>query len=436
MHRTDAPTAIDLETRVTELERSLGEARRAAVTARRTTVVLGGALLLAATIAAVGPQRVLDVVQATRLEILDQEGRVVASLTSGERGGQLDLWDDAGRNILRASANRHGADLALWSADGSDVAALYATADGGRLTMHGTDGTTVARLDANRDGGHLRLADDTGAIAATIGIDREGGMVGLGASGGDATVALRGNATGGSLTLGDESGGSIMAVADAQHAVFRIAADDASAGLSASSGAAMMNADLTGGNGVRVRATPTTGPVVQLGHGSGPIVELSGVDGTGRLDLTGHDGRRTSIASSRGLMMTGSGGGAVASLLNDEGRGRLVLHDAEGRPAAGIDAGSSSRPGAIHLDHAGERLFAIASTPTGGLLNIMNRHGRSVIALGVTNGGVDGGGISILNGEGMPVVTTGIASDRGGHLSVFSADGALMRMVSPPASDQ
>ena len=49
-----------------------------------------------------------ETVRASRLEIVDDDGKVTALLTSNESGGQLDIWATGGANVIRMGAAESG----------------------------------------------------------------------------------------------------------------------------------------------------------------------------------------------------------------------------------------------------------------------------------------------------------------------------------------
>mgnify|MGYP003336858003 FL=1 len=101
-HGSPEPTpSDDLSTRLETLESRLREERRRS--RRLERLLIGG--LLVATFAGVAAgtaaRTAVDVVQTRRLEILDENDRVVLLATAARHGGRVDIWD-AAQQIGRA----------------------------------------------------------------------------------------------------------------------------------------------------------------------------------------------------------------------------------------------------------------------------------------------------------------------------------------------
>ena len=98
-----------------------------------------------------------ETIQLSRLEIVDEEGRVAMALSTGEKGGQLDLWNSESHNVMRLSSNEHGGDLAIWNMDGKSVAGAWATPTGGAFATWNGEGQKATRLEGSDDYGILSL---------------------------------------------------------------------------------------------------------------------------------------------------------------------------------------------------------------------------------------------------------------------------------------
>ncbi len=119
-------TTETITRRLDRLEAELRRSQRRAGRYRDLCIALAAAGVVAALLAA-ARQDVADLLRIKRLEVVDNEGRLVLAASAGANGGQLDLWSPAGTNVLRASANEHGGDLAIWNNGGTNDFAVLAT---------------------------------------------------------------------------------------------------------------------------------------------------------------------------------------------------------------------------------------------------------------------------------------------------------------------
>ena len=145
------PTMIALESELATMKQSLK--RQQCLTAL-VVVVLFGVAALGATNA--GP----EVLRAERIEIVDRDGRVAASLVShANGGGVLSLFDRVG--------NRR---------------AVITAADGGKVALKSSDGEDVLYLgeNAGRGAGIIELLNQKGQVAVQVTADTRGrGYVGV-----------------------------------------------------------------------------------------------------------------------------------------------------------------------------------------------------------------------------------------------------------------
>src|SRR5262245_43305822 len=88
-----------------------------------------------------------DVVQAKRIEIVDEVGTVVLAIGSNNDGGSLSVRDRFGKTLVLASASEHGGALAVTSAKLSQpILIARAVESGGSLEVMDGHGKRV--LDA------------------------------------------------------------------------------------------------------------------------------------------------------------------------------------------------------------------------------------------------------------------------------------------------
>ena len=125
----------DLDRRVRALE------RRNLVLTILTTVAVAGTLL-----AARAPAQSADVLQARRIQLVDDQGRVRIDLRHDAEETGMFILDDAGDTRVGAAQFAHGGGgYALHGPGGRGAAVLYLKGEGS-LTMYDEDGEVVARF--------------------------------------------------------------------------------------------------------------------------------------------------------------------------------------------------------------------------------------------------------------------------------------------------
>jgi hypothetical protein len=164
----------NLEQRVADLERQLAEARRLRGRLQRLSAVLALAGVGAVTIAANLQPEVPQVLQARRIEVVDEQGHVVVAAAASEAGGQIDVWNADHINVARLWVNAHGGDLAIWNRAGQNVFGAFAGADGGEVGIWDAKGSPALRGHARPDGGVFTVHNAAGTAVVTAGNDKQG----------------------------------------------------------------------------------------------------------------------------------------------------------------------------------------------------------------------------------------------------------------------
>ena len=137
------------------MQNEINELRNQIRTLKRVLYTLCGAGVLGGLLAATNPNSVPDVIQAKKFEVVNDEGKVVASLFADADGGRLSVLNKDQKIVAGIYATAVGGLLGVYNKDGKPVAGLSATTEqGGLLSILNKDGKPVAavRVDADGDG--------------------------------------------------------------------------------------------------------------------------------------------------------------------------------------------------------------------------------------------------------------------------------------------
>ncbi|MAC18452.1 MAG: hypothetical protein CMJ23_02030 [Phycisphaerae bacterium] len=468
----------DLVRRLQSLEVRLDRERGRRRRFERTALALGAVVMVLGVMAAGRGSSVLDVVQTRRLEILDQSDRVVMLASAARHGGRLDVWDAEQRNIVRLSGNGVGGDLAMFDRGGRQIVGMYADGRAARLEINNPETKTPAvLLTAGRTGGMVSVADEAGQPTIRMTTERRRGMLAIGKPGQD-SIVLDSTEAGGRLRVNPSRGrqsvrieGATIQVDAGTRSLVTIAAEE--------NGGVLQINDLDGKLRLEATASPAGGlldfrnaeekAIVSLGgndtarglrvrNDSGVSVAAvgSGDDGSGVLEIADLNGARCGVLgvdqTGGRLLLAGRDGRSYVDAGGDNAGGRVEVRDGEERVAAvmrgaknggqivvglepgltgiTLDAAGTATP-TISIFGPGGRLAALAATPTGGLLNLMDADGGIAVATGSSTRG-RGGVLSVRNEVGQEVIHAGVTEDDEGLIEVFNATHTRNRTLSAP----
>jgi hypothetical protein len=128
-------------------------------------VVVGG--LLAVTTL----QSVPDVIQAKKFEVVNDEGKVVASFYANMGGGMLSFSNKDGEVVagLGSDEVNGGGVLGINNKDGKTVAGIYADENGGVARVLNNKFTEVVQIGADANGdGLMKTSDSKGRTTSRI----------------------------------------------------------------------------------------------------------------------------------------------------------------------------------------------------------------------------------------------------------------------------
>ena len=361
---------------------------------------------------------------------------VRVSLQGGDEAG-LDVRDATGidRTTMRAgslvmtglepnaslalSADIAGPSMSLIGEDGYTL-----TAAAGRLTVGNTDAAADLRpnaiavgdpekpiqLRADADVGEFRVGEQAMRLSPLGEWSIQSGphMV-LQAGTVDGIASLQLNSPGGLVTL----------QAGPESKLDLVGTDTESVTLASGPDSPILQ---TSDFAIRMHANAGAGSL-RLGGGEAGGVRLSGgVDGMRpAVDvLAPGDVRVATLSTGRdglGLLAVSDASGTPVAILHGlkPGHGRLAVHGSNGLAIA--DSARDGSPSFSLQSLDGQTIAAIAATPRGGALNLMNADGTPVVLAGVTADG-PGGAAAFQNGEGHTVVAAGSTAENVGRIVI------------------
>jgi hypothetical protein len=162
--------ATSIEERLTRLE---GKNRRLTI----AMLVTGVAAALVVAVGMAGPEAVPEVVRAHKFELLDDNGKVRASLDLLRDQPTLNLLDENGKLRVALSADNGGPSLALSDGNGRTRASLKVTENGSAFALTDENGISRLVLNVDKNGpGGLGLLDKDGKELASLWVNKGRGM--------------------------------------------------------------------------------------------------------------------------------------------------------------------------------------------------------------------------------------------------------------------
>jgi len=385
---------LNTEARLNQIEIEITLLRRSNIRWRITTATLGACAVIAM-FAGMVAEPLAGMVRASRIELVDAEGKVALLLSATDQGGQMDIWSKNGANIARLAASESGGDLSMWNTAGKPVAGVYANSTGGRMEVSRGDGELAGYLEATAEGSDLALSragSEQAAARLRVNKDRS-----------DALLAKAENNS--VLIFGvTPKGAAVSILGDKDREIAYLGSDQEHAGmlrLANAAGSSMLEAGV-GEHGGELLAKNTSGQAAAV---------LGNTDKGGFMEARNSDGK------------------SVASLsVQDNGGGRAVVGTASGQVAALMDQGKEES-GTVQVFAGPNRMAAVGGSATGGLLNLFNMKGKAVVVAGSASDGT-GGLVSIRTGDGAQVVRA--SAEPTPEVAVYSPDGEKKRVISAP----
>lgn len=474
----DHSNTEELVSKLATLEQRLGATERRLQRHRLMlvgTVVAGFGLLLAAA----GTERILDTVKTRRLELVNDAGKVVMLASAQPSGGQIDLWGSNGANLFRATTNDEGGDLVIWNTAGKSVFSAWASESGGTMAMGDRNGNTYMRTAALGEGGSFQMLDPQQNVVIDQRCTDSGAKVELGTRDGRTGLTLATSSIGGQLRLNQPMNAmslnadpSSISLSDEDSTTFSVMTDQSGSMLTMSSaeGADRFTAR-TGADGARLRVDGGAEGMLSLGEGEDSLLTAMDARGNRRFDLhideqftrmqlndqmgqpsvvsTAHEdmsrlelfdgnspmtvltGRHPDSSSGALELFNSRGYPVLAAGSTSRGSGRLLVGSEVGMPMM-ICESDEDNGCSLNLYRDQYRHVAIASSRTGGLLNIQDAQGRTVLLLGSATDR-EGGAFVLRDARGATVMQAGVDNRGGGEVTVYDPDGTRKTVLSPPS---
>ena len=149
-------------------------------TLKRIVYGFGCLLVAGIVVGATSLQTVPEVIQAKKFEVVNDEGKVVASIHRNESGsGVVGVCNKDGKAVVVIASNVNGGMVGIIDKDGKSVGTLGANKDGGMFYINNGDGTLLMALGVSRYGGRLSLHNNKGVTGVLLDSDAYGGRIGV-----------------------------------------------------------------------------------------------------------------------------------------------------------------------------------------------------------------------------------------------------------------
>ena len=153
------------------MQNEITELRNQVRTLKRIVYGFGCLLVAGLVVGATSLQTVPDVIQAKKFEVVNDEGKVVASFYANMGGGMLSFSNKDGEVVagLGSDEVNGGGVLGINNRDGKRVAGIYADENGGVARVHNNEFTEVVRIGADANGdGLMKTSDSKGQTTSRI----------------------------------------------------------------------------------------------------------------------------------------------------------------------------------------------------------------------------------------------------------------------------
>jgi hypothetical protein len=138
------------------MQNELNELRNQVRTLKRMLFGVFGLVVVGGLLAATSLQGVPDVIQAKKIEVVNDDGKVLVQLGNlkggGVDNGRLVTRNSADEILVELSANGAGGACIVRNKGGRKVAYFNATERGGSLSIRGKDGGSGSSINIDKDG--------------------------------------------------------------------------------------------------------------------------------------------------------------------------------------------------------------------------------------------------------------------------------------------
>ena len=152
------------------MQNEITELRNQVRTLKRVVYGFGCLLVAGVVVSATSLQTVPDVIQAKKFEVVNDDGKIVASFYANMGGGVLSFSNKDGKVVagLGSDEVNGGGVLGINNKEGKRVAGIFADENGGVVRVLNNKFTEVAGIRATPDGGVLKTYDNKGEITSSL----------------------------------------------------------------------------------------------------------------------------------------------------------------------------------------------------------------------------------------------------------------------------
>jgi hypothetical protein len=147
------------------MQNEINELRNQVRTLKRMLFGVFGLVVVGGLLSATTLQRFPDVIQAKKFEVVNDEGKVVASFSANMGGGMLSFSNKDGEVVagLGSDEVNGGGVLGINNKDGKIVAGIFANENGGVARVLNNKFTEVVRIDVDNNGyGEIKVTNSEG----------------------------------------------------------------------------------------------------------------------------------------------------------------------------------------------------------------------------------------------------------------------------------
>jgi hypothetical protein len=195
------------------MQNEINELRNQVRTLKRMLFGVFGLVVVGGLLSATTLQRFPDVIQAKKFEVVNDEGKVVASFSANMGGGMLSFSNKDGEVVagLGSDEVNGGGVLGINNKDGKRVAGIHADENGGVARVFNNKFTEVAGIRANAIGmGRLSVRNTQGKPVAALFAGQDGmGRLSVRNKDGDPVALLSANADGDGVMMTSDSKGTV-----------------------------------------------------------------------------------------------------------------------------------------------------------------------------------------------------------------------------------
>lgn len=156
------------------MQNEITELRNQVRTLKRIVYGFGCLLVAGIVVGATSMQTVPDVIRAKSIQVVNDQGKIVAGLIATPTGGSVAISNNAGEILASFSCTPSGGLFGINNEDGKMQVALGVSRYGGRLSLHNNKGVTGVLLDSDAYGGRIGVLNKENMPVAGIRVSSVG----------------------------------------------------------------------------------------------------------------------------------------------------------------------------------------------------------------------------------------------------------------------